>query len=125
MASTALKKSPAATPWWKDGATIDMAKEAGKFVLAAIVLLFLWFRFLSPMLRPLVRKIDNLVVEPKREPAIEAQRLETAQEREEQEAAAVVQQTGYRENLTMAKKLATEDPRVVANVVKAWVGSNE
>jgi flagellar M-ring protein FliF len=119
------EEAPAATPWWKESENIDMAKEAGKFVLAAIVLLFLWFRFLSPMLRPLVRKIDNLVVEPKREPEVEAQRIETEQEREEQEAAAVVTQTGYRDNLTMAKKLAAEDPRVVANVVKAWVGSNE
>lgn len=32
---------------------------------------------------------------------------------------------GYRENLAMAKTLAKDDPRVVANVVKAWVGANE
>ena len=33
--------------------------------------------------------------------------------------------TSYRDNLQMAKKMAQEDPRVVANVVKAWVGANE
>jgi flagellar M-ring protein FliF len=36
-----------------------------------------------------------------------------------------MQAKGYRENLQMAKNLAKEDPRVVANVVKAWVGANE
>jgi len=35
------------------------------------------------------------------------------------------QAQGYRANLQMAKSLAKEDPRIVANVVKAWVGANE
>lgn len=114
------------TPWWKDGANIDMAKEAGKFLLGAIVLLFLWFRFLSPMLRPLMRKLDTLTAEPVSPSGMTPEEIEVEHVREEQEAAvAVAVQNGYRENLTMAKKLAAEDPRVVANVVKAWVGSNE
>jgi len=51
---------------------------------------------------------------------------------DEEAAAAVLEEVeiqkqaqGYRENLQMAKDLARGDPRVVANVVKAWVGSNE
>ena len=31
----------------------------------------------------------------------------------------------YRDNLTMAKKLAAEDPRIVANVIKDWIGAND
>jgi flagellar M-ring protein FliF len=31
----------------------------------------------------------------------------------------------YRDNLAMAKKLAAEDPRIVANVIKAWIGAND
>jgi flagellar M-ring protein FliF len=115
-----------ATPWWKDGENLDLAKEVGKFLLGAILLLFLWFRFLSPMLRPLMRKIDTLTAEPVAPAGMTPAEIEVEHEREEQEAAvAVAVQNGYRENLTMAKKLASEDPRVVANVVKAWVGSNE
>ena len=34
-------------------------------------------------------------------------------------------QRSYQENLTRAQKMASEDPRVVANIVKTWVGSNE
>jgi flagellar M-ring protein FliF len=25
----------------------------------------------------------------------------------------------------MAKKLATEDPRIVANIIKEWIGAND
>ena len=32
---------------------------------------------------------------------------------------------GYEENLDAAKTLARNDPKVVANVVKAWVDGNE
>jgi flagellar M-ring protein FliF len=118
------------TPWWKDSANIDMAKEAGKFLLAAGVMLFLWFRFLGPLLRPLMRKLDALTADPVPPPvAVEEkteEELASEEVREEQEAAEAVQvQNGYRENLALAKKLAVEDPRVVANVVKAWVGANE
>ena len=118
---------PAAVPWWRDSTNIGMAKEVGKFILAAAVLLFLWFRFLGPLLRPLIRKLDELTADPEPPVVAEAEEEEIAEiEREEQEAAVAVQvQSGYRDNLAMAKKLATEDPRVVANVVKAWVGSNE
>jgi len=34
-------------------------------------------------------------------------------------------QRGYQDNLLRAQKLASEDPRVVANIVKTWVSSNE
>jgi flagellar M-ring protein FliF len=31
----------------------------------------------------------------------------------------------YHDNLEAAKQLAKNDPKMVANVVKAWVGTNE
>jgi len=34
-------------------------------------------------------------------------------------------QRNYQENLSRAQKMASEDPRVVANIVKTWVASNE
>ncbi|RYE66623.1 MAG: flagellar basal body M-ring protein FliF, partial [Oxalobacteraceae bacterium] len=35
------------------------------------------------------------------------------------------QDMGYRANLKMAQELASKDPRIVANVIKGWLGSNE
>ncbi len=117
----------AAVPWWRDPANIAMAKEIAKFLVAAIVLSYLFFRILRPMLRPIFRKLDEIAEVPP--PAVR----ETTPEEDEQAVIArsqleemeAHQAQGYRENLQMAKNLAKEDPRVVANVVKAWVGANE
>jgi flagellar M-ring protein FliF len=113
--------------WWKDPDNIALAKEIGKFLLAAIVLSFLYFRILRPMLRPVFRKLDEISdVAPLPPPALaaedDANALLARSQLEEMEG---TQAQGYRENLLMAKNLAKEDPRIVANVVKAWVGANE
>ena len=114
--------------WWRNPDNIALAKEIGKFVLAAIVLSYLFFRILRPMLRPIFRKLDEIsdVPPPAAQPVLsaseEAQAVIARTQLQEMEA---TQAQGYRENLQMAKNLAKEDPRIVANVVKAWVGTNE
>ena len=115
-------------PFWKDTNNLPLAVRLLKYLVAAIVLAFLWFRVLRPMLRPLFRKIDHI-----NDDAEDADAREEAQEEQErlvrEEIAAsepapeAPGAQGYRENLAMAKTLAQNDPRVVANVVKAWVGA--
>lgn len=117
-------------PLWKQPDVLQMAKEIAKYIGVAIVLAYLFFGFLKPMLLKMMGK-DKETLE-----AIEAEKraLEEA-EKEEEEAAVVnlsreaeLQNTRhgstYETNLEMAKQLAKDDPRIVANVVKAWV-SNE
>ena len=118
---------PEIIPWYKDPGSWALAKEIGKFVLAFIVLCYLFFRILRPMLRPVLRRLDQISDVPPLPPppvatAEEAQEELAKTQLEEMESG---QGQGYRENLLMAKNLAKEDPRVVANVVKAWVGANE
>ena len=118
---------PPEIPWWRNPDNIAMAKEIGKFVLAAVLLSYMFFRILRPMLRPIFRKLDEITATPApvvvAEPDVDEVQAEIARSQlEEMEAQ---QAQGYRENLQMAKNLAKEDPRIVANVVKAWVGSNE
>jgi flagellar M-ring protein FliF len=115
-------------PFWKDPANLPLAVRLLKYLVAAIVLTILWFRVLRPMLRPLFRKIDHINHDAEtadaREEAVEAQERAAVQEalaNEPPPDAPGIQ--GYRENLAMAKSLAQNDPRVVANVVKAWVGA--
>ncbi|MCH8618804.1 flagellar basal-body MS-ring/collar protein FliF [Undibacterium sp. TS12] len=117
-------------PLWKQPDVLQMAKEIAKYVGVAIVLAYLFFGFLKPMLYKIMGK-DKETLE-----AIEAEkRAKEKEEREEDEAAVVSlsqeaeQQhvnmaSSYEINLEMAKTLAKEDPRIVANVVKAWL-SNE
>jgi len=118
---------PAVIPWWRDPDNLALATKIAKFVLAFIVLTYLFFRILRPMLRPVLRKLDQIAdVPPPPPPRIVVEEDEQAviarTQLEEMEAS---QAQGYRENLQMAKNLAKEDPRVVANVVKAWVGAHE
>jgi flagellar M-ring protein FliF len=116
-------EAPETVAWWRDPEIQQMARDAGKYLLAAIVLLFLYFRVLRPMMRPVLRKFDQIVELPPAPPS--AEEAEDQAEVALQAAVQSQQVTGYRENLNMAKKLAQDDPRVVANVVKAWVGTNE
>jgi flagellar M-ring protein FliF len=119
---------PAAVEWWRDPDNIALAKEIGKFALAAIVLSYLFFRILRPMMRPIFRKLDEITDVPplpaprELSPEEDQEAIIARTQLEEMEAH---QAQGYRENLQMAKNLAKEDPRIVANVVKAWVGAHE
>jgi flagellar M-ring protein FliF len=118
-------------PFWKDPANLPLAVRLLKYLVAAVVLAFLWFRVLRPILRPVFRKIDHINDDAEAEDArVEAEEEEARLEREVREeiaAAELPPETpgvqGYRENLAMAKALAQNDPRIVANVVKAWVGA--
>lgn len=114
--------------WWRDPANLPLAKEAGRYLLLALVLGFLYYRLLRPLLRPVLRKFDEITEPPAPPPPPEPPSEEEVQaeaERLQKEEVETQIARGYRENLAMAKTLARDDPRIVANVVKAWVGANE
>jgi flagellar M-ring protein FliF len=115
--------------WWRDPANLPLAKELAKFLITALILLYLFIKIVRPMLRPVFRKIDDITADPEpEEPVLPPEEVELTDEiLSQQELAAMEETTArtYRDNLAMAKKLAQEDPRVVANVIKAWVGTND
>ena len=97
-------------PLWKQPETIATAKDIGRNVLIAAIVLFLVMGVLKPLLTKLSEAVPAPVFVPQ----------------EEQEAAAVVQQrAGYEDNLTAVKQMARQEPQIVANVVKDWVAGNE
>lgn len=99
----------AATPLWKDPSVIGFAKELGKNVLIAALVLYLILGVLRPLLRELARP-------PKVAPVPAG--LDVAIGRP-------VANASYDQNLQAAKEMARKDPAVVANVVKDWVGKDE
>lgn len=113
--------------WWKDPSNLPLVKDVAKWVFIAMVLLFLWYRILRPLLKPVMKKFDQAVemppepepVEPEPEPEPDHEELaRIAREAEEQKQVIV-----YKSNLEMAKTLAQNDPRIVANVIKEWLGA--
>ena len=97
-------------PLWKQPETLATAKDIGRNVLIAAIVLFLVMGVLKPLLTKLSEAVPAQVYVPQ----------------EEQQAAAVGEQrAGYEDNLTAVKQMARQEPQIVANVVKDWVAGNE
>ena len=105
-------------PLWKEPGNIQMAKDAGKYLLMAVVLLLLYLR----MLKPLLKKISEapLLPSPGSSQDVHVQIGAHGEMMNLPDS-----QRNYQDNLSRAQKMASEDPRVVANIVKTWVGSHE
>ncbi|MDY0977603.1 flagellar basal-body MS-ring/collar protein FliF [Massilia sp. CFBP9012] len=117
--------------WWRDPANMPLFKDLARYAFVAAVIAFLYFRFLRPLLRPAIKKFDEATAvpeEPKEEDKAEGEEGEDEAEPDEEELEEeekIRRDMGYRANLKLAKDLANQDPRIVANVIKAWLGSNE
>jgi flagellar M-ring protein FliF len=101
-------------PFWREWLTTANIVEWIKYAVVGIVVLYLWFGFLRPTLRDLMR----------------AGRVEPSMGELAVEAAGSVPPAvppppagpAFESDLQAAKDLARQDPRIVANVVKDWVG---
>ena len=98
-------------PMWKDPATISLAKDVAKNLRIAGILFFFVFK----VLRPLLKELST----PPPLPAIQQEGVEGA------EGSAITPAMGYEERLRSVKDMAKQEPKVVAAVVKDWMGGNE
>jgi flagellar M-ring protein FliF len=100
-------------PLWKQPATFVLAKEVGKHLLIAAAVLYLVLGVLRPLLKNLA--------EARPAPALPEGAMEGGA------TVAVRRQSiaGYEQNLQIAKQLANQEPKIVANVVKEWVSGDE
>lgn len=121
------KPADEAPDWWKDKNNLPLLKDVAKWVFIAMVLLFLWYRILRPALKPVMKTFDKAVEMP---PEPEPQEPEAAAEADHEEIARIAREAEeqkqvivYKSNLEMAKTLAQNDPRIVANVIKEWLGA--
>lgn len=102
-------------PMWKQPETIELGMQTGKYLLMAVALVILYLK----AAKPLLKKLSEM-------PALPAPDQHAhLQHGTHGEMIALPGQRNYQENLTRAQKMASEDPRVVANIVKTWVGSHE
>jgi flagellar M-ring protein FliF len=113
--------------WWKDPNNLPLAKDVAKYVFIVLVLLFLWYRILRPIMKPVMKKFDQAVEMPP-EPEPEEPEHDPEPDHDEiaritREAEAQKQVIVYKSNIEMAKTLAQNDPRIVANVIKEWLGA--
>lgn len=107
----AIEKVPE-VPVWKDPANIGMAKDAGRYLLIAAFVLFLVFKVLRPMAANLAR------VPAPPGPPVELLANDMGEPPEPQK-----QLDPYEASLQSARQIAKQDPKMVAHVVKNWVGN--
>lgn len=122
------KESEPEVPLWKRPEAIPLGMMLGKYLLGALIIAYLFFAFLRPMLR----KVTSHFAPPKEEKKEEEDEdaiVQIGQHQGAQDETQLLEQETkqrtYHDNLEAAKQLAKSDPKIVANVVKAWVGGNE
>ena len=126
--STADDRSISDLPLWKQPENIELAKQAAKYALMALVGLYLYFGVLRPSVRRLFKQPEPPPSEPELPGSMDIKVGEEGSEEqaEEDERNAVLEelekkQSVYERNLASARRMAKEDPRIVATVLKNWV----
>lgn len=119
-------------PLWKDPEMIELAKEALKYLLVLVALMMVYFG----VIRPLIKSVLPPPPPPpsEQDEAEKAEPGEAGEEEEEEEGAEVTLSEeaqaqaaadDFETRLARARELARANPRLVANLVKEWIGANE
>jgi flagellar M-ring protein FliF len=110
----------AALPLWMNPLYQGMAMEAGRYLLIALLLFFLWLKVLKPLLH-------NIEIGQTKQTDINAARVAAEALERESEAAAekrASEISRYEDNLNTARAMAKKDPRAIAMVLRTWMGKN-
>ncbi len=102
-------------PIWRDWLTPANLIEWAKYALVGVVVLYLWFGFLRPTLRDLMQVGRT-------EPTVSGFGEGGGTVSAIAPMGSAPTQAGFETDLQAARDLARQDPRIVANVVKDWVG---
>ncbi|MCK0744933.1 flagellar basal-body MS-ring/collar protein FliF [Chromohalobacter nigrandesensis] len=138
-------EEPAEPQWWESPMMWSLAATLGKYLLIALVALFLWFKVLRPLIQ---RQTDRPAFTPATPSpagatagaatgagagggadAYATTQAETAGPEEEPQVPVQKRRerrsAGYEQNLRDVREMAQEDPRLVAMIVRGWMDSHE
>ncbi|ASU38298.1 flagellar M-ring protein FliF [Herbaspirillum sp. meg3] len=119
-------------PLWKQPDMIQLAKEIGKYVLLAAVLLYLYFGVLRPIIWKITGKEEKEAQARAEAEAAEAAAAAAAMYDPDNpdavvnlsgEAGELDERAAYKANLETAKQWAKNDPKLVASIIKTWVNN--
>lgn len=129
FAVEAAEKLPE-VPLWKNPEAIEYAKDALRFLAGIIVLMLVYKKAMKPMIEKLMAppappqlgldEGDGTVVRLSGENGVDGLPLKAGQEDKMRKLNAEV----VNQNLEVAKQLAKDNPRIVANVVSSWTSGN-
>ena len=107
-------------PFWKRPEMIALAKDILKYLLITGIALYLILGVIRPALRNFAAAAAP-AVESKTDDVLQT----AASEHSTTQNTAQQAKSSYENNLEIAKKIAGQDPKIVASVVQGWVNSNE
>jgi flagellar M-ring protein FliF len=116
------------TPIWKDPDNVALFKELIKYLVIAGVIAFVAFGVIRPLMKQVLPQPE--VKEEEKEAGAGGEGPE-GEEGEGEEGAEVTlspeaaARLAYDEKLALGRTLAKANPRMVANLIKEWMGSNE
>ncbi len=113
-------------PLWKQFATVDNIKSAFQYLVAGLIILFLYLNLLKPMIQRIAPPPPNETsqdAETAAEAGMQAAGMQEANQQQSSQSSTNPQEeiNPQKNKLGMAKKMAMEDPRMVANILKEWV----
>lgn len=117
---TAESKTILDSSFWKDPDIIMLAKDIGKQLLIAAIVLFFLLKIVRPSLKNLTQALPPVLSNSASDTASSGQ----LSAQMDGIALQAVQKAIFDENLKRAKQLAINEPAIVANVVKDWVTRN-
>ncbi|HWV18547.1 MAG TPA: flagellar basal-body MS-ring/collar protein FliF [Rhodocyclaceae bacterium] len=106
------KDAEAELPLWKDPEIVATGKDALKYLLIALLAWLIWRKLVKPTL-------DRMAADSARREAKPAAVIREDGTIEEDPQAA------FERKRTEVRELAKQDPRLIASVVKEWMGGNE
>ncbi len=128
--------TPPELPLWKQPEMIEMAKDAGRYLLLAAVVGYLWFGYIRPAFRKLSGTVETaeeksakdaektgrevLAGEESELLALESERANGVAALSNQEAEQVPKDP-LQTDLDALKVMAKEDPKLMATVLRGWV----
>jgi flagellar M-ring protein FliF len=111
----AVRDESVVLPVWKDPDMIELGKELFKYLVIVLALAFVYFGVIRPLLRS---------VAPQPAPA-GAEPTEGEEEDVRVSLSGGARASTFDAKLARARELAKNDPRMVANLIREWMGSNE
>lgn len=113
--AAAEREAVADTPVWKDPWLLATAKEIGKWLVFAVLAWLLWTRAFKPLFEMFAAAAHRVEAE-------QTAAAEVATASGEGRHAGAHHGRSYDNKLQQARDLAKQDPKLVAGVIKEWVG---
>jgi flagellar M-ring protein FliF len=116
---TASEKAEAELPIWKDPENISFAKDIVKYLLLAGVIAFLYLKVIQPSLKVMFPPPPDAETTAEGVAGALGHIAIAGEEGED-----TVQIDHYAAKVQKARDIAQADPKVVANIIKDWMGAN-